>query len=1445
MNHTNCVSPINFRQPHVSGSDRKEHDDIQSRYTRSHLLTIRWLLLTVLAHSAGAVCNRMPFHGYDTKYPAFPNNDAQYRQIRNDWSNEHNASFVTWLLNNEAKVLFFKIHNIITGEVQFECEVGQDELGECCVQNSDIAEMSSIAKCEQAVYNQPFNNMEYQLVYRSRQKSVIRWDSLIVNIFVQTTQGSRRFFFSWPGKLDLLVCSEIGGTGHGSSDKRLVHLLSTIETNTISYDMFSHNHLYVDPDTVITFHVRSFARPGEQTAAYLFRYDEHTQVLDRVLVEQPMKPVQVDADARMFTERIQLMDKYESHIRQYMFRFRVNVTDRALVLLTCEQREQDLRVIDDLMYQWIVHGNRSFEFQWTHAHSPGIRLVRLSTAHYSVVTENETILIRIIADPQINVICFRYDIAESDYIPANRLKGVLVKNDPFTSHFLYVKIQGISHSDSGLYKCNDANSNEIVLRKHWIIVLPTKDRISVQVSRSMEDVEIKYEENKPDGPILVTGKPFFVICAINLSGYYDNYDGMFLRHEYGDPSHQEIVRPKRNSSRFIGSGRLIFYFYNVATYFTDDHLDEQRLVCSFQYTPKIGMMRTDFISNLKARTIQKERRFFFVADKRPYIIGSSILTNLDNVNQFLRRLEAKSKHQLDFLAVNSMKSFKGELTGEFVAVHYAFSGWASVWSFSSCIPTFCWLNGTQLSATHPISLVSNINSTIPFHNRVWRYEFKCSISTSTDLVVLHVFNRLSGNATRAKIMQSHQNQFCSPYDENRQEMERSVSKRSVNDLPTYASAHRVVSFNKRSVNIEDFVIPPSIFNQHIRSTGNELLQNFIHTGESSLRAIDFHLSGSQTRWLEKNVEVSVVQNLGKPRGLTALWTISVIGVDAECDLERCYMLQNAPLTEEVVPQDVQQTKRYALLNGAGYVNSTFACTLRPEHVALFLITYVKVSDIQQEILNPVCNTVTFWMKHPKDKTSRSLLTLTSTHVTYRIQRMRIGWFGSVYEGDQWQMLVSHQRINYFLTNTNAIMYFECFLRRPNNELVTVYAESGKQLVTLQSDHAATQQDTGFYSCHIRLCKSLCDLLFRTVARHLVVLPGNQSLSIYFTRDHVSSDPSTQPTDNLTFYRGQSGYIYCQHTPVPDMPDLTTVELILSASSTVASAVPKPLPAIQLLSKSSPTLSVYDIKQNHLGREYNYLVAECVLHISTSNLNEVDLRRGTYIQPIRKRLTVQLEHSPLVHIFQSANLENVSDLQAAIMQSTSDPLTRTDFELCISVHLVPDREHLFSLVAGLGSAHGRISAQLYSTDEQTHQSYQVACELVSKQKINRENLPIEVVEYYQETDIDRANVVKISFRCDVSYQHWALAVIVHTDPETEKEVKAIIFEQFSSWFDDDSSEGSLKNLKRQQTTFIVVKLIPKDEVAFSREPEEYLAPIVYDEDAGFHPSLRYEIEDNCG
>ncbi|KAF8564064.1 hypothetical protein P879_07309 [Paragonimus westermani] len=176
----------------------------------------------------------------------------------------------------------------------------------------------------------------------------------------------------------MLVCSEISRTRLGGSDERLIHLLSPTETKAVEHDMFEHNHIHRDPGTVITLCIRSFAKPREQIVANVFHYDEQTRVLDHISAEQPTEPVQVDADVRMFTERIQLMDNHECHIRIHVFRFEVHVMDRAILLLTCKHGERDLRIIDDLVNNWIVHGNKSVQLRWVHMHSPGIRLVNSS-----------------------------------------------------------------------------------------------------------------------------------------------------------------------------------------------------------------------------------------------------------------------------------------------------------------------------------------------------------------------------------------------------------------------------------------------------------------------------------------------------------------------------------------------------------------------------------------------------------------------------------------------------------------------------------------------------------------------------------------------------------------------------------------------------------------------------------------------------------------------------------------------------------------------------------------------------------------------------------------------------------------------------------------------------------------------------------------------------------
>ncbi|KAF7255619.1 hypothetical protein EG68_06447 [Paragonimus skrjabini miyazakii] len=872
----------------------------------------------------------MPHHEYSTLYPNMPNNNADYRFIRFNASEEHNESFIGWMVNYRAKVIYFKAHDLQTGQVQFECEVVRVAPRSCCVQNVNQEQSNIVNNCDQSVYNHGFAEKEYRVVYHSRQRFTPLWNSLIVNIFVQTTQGSRRFFFGWPGKIDKLVCSEISRTGHDGSDKRLVHLLSSIETNTIEYDMFEHNHIHVDPGTVITLRIRSFARPGEQTIAYLFRYDEQTRVLDRVSAEQPIEPVQVDADVRMFTERIQLMDNYESRIRKHVFRFKVHAMDRAILLLTCKHREQDLRVIDDLMNNWIVRGNKSVQFRWMHTHSPGIRLVRLSTARYSVVEENETVHIRVVSDPSTNIACFKSKSIEGPYRLTSRLtKKVILKGDE--NKLLYVQISSTSMFDSGLYKCENQMTKEIVLRDHWVIVLPTRQSVSIALTRSIQKyLEIQGSLPEEEGTILLTGTPITVACVFHLPDGYDTYNEMRLIHEYVRLELQEPVQLEKQVQSKDGSTRTINLFYQIKTYFTDDYLDEQRLVCTFEYIPQVGLIRTDFITNPNARLIQAERRVFYVPDDSPYIIGSSIQTSLPKVTKYLRSINAKHRDLYNFLVADPVQPFDGTLTGEFVAVHYDSIGWGSVWTSTNCAQVSCQLNYTQMTATHPLSRIQRGGFSHPVYNRVMHYHFSCPVRKITTLVILNVFNRLIESVDRPAVSGDYQRQFCELSQRFDPKSLTLFGKLTINDVYGTESAHRIVPIGKKWFGIQDKIIHPAIFNEYIQSTSKELLENFLHTGQQSLRAVDFHRSGSQKRWMERNAEISVVQYLGKPNAHTALWTFRMVEKESKVQMEECHKIDSRPLTQQNMPNELKQQERYRLTGGMDYVNVSFICTFQPE-----------------------------------------------------------------------------------------------------------------------------------------------------------------------------------------------------------------------------------------------------------------------------------------------------------------------------------------------------------------------------------------------------------------------------------------------------------------------------------------------------------------------------------
>ncbi|KAF7255620.1 hypothetical protein EG68_06448 [Paragonimus skrjabini miyazakii] len=364
----------------------------------------------------------------------------------------------------------------------------------------------------------------------------------------------------------------------------------------------------------------------------------------------------------------------------------------------------------------------------------------------------------------------------------------------------------------------------------------------------------------------------------------------------------------------------------------------------------------------------------------------------------------------------------------------------------------------------------------------------------------------------------------------------------------------------------------------------------------------------------------------------------------------------------------------------------------------------------------------------------------------------------------------------------------------------------------------------------------------TGPRRLVVLPGKDSLSIYFT--HIQTFPAlpNQTAEQPTTYRGQPGYIYCQYASVPDMSELTHIHLILTTNDSKNTSLASRRLPVTRLTTISPNVSVYDITQKQLGRGYDHLIAECVLQINTSNLDEVDLRRGTSLPPIRKRLSIQIKHSPLVKIFHALSFSHTAEIIHGFALTTSDPVTRTDFELCSLIRLA-EGVYDFSLVIGLGSASGQVTVQLYSAEVEAG-DWKQQCSLIAMKTVKKP-LPAELTDYYQEDDTLEANIKNCSFRCAISSKHWGLVVVVHTEPETVGQALDIISKQLKQWFLDSPTVGSLNNLDRQKTSFAVVRIENTPEAIVSGPTPEEPSPIIFDEGEGLEGDQFSDEEINCG
>ncbi|CAH8458585.1 unnamed protein product [Dicrocoelium dendriticum] len=1403
----------------------------------------------ILIHSCfGAIaCNQMPYHEFPDSYPNIPNSNASYRQIWFDHTLPINETFIRWRLKHTAKVSYFKIHDLQTGEVYFECALGPPGPGECCIQNTGLDQLNESEQCEQRVFNLEFLTHEYHFVYQSRGARRPNWKRSIVNAFVFTPAGWRRYFFSWPSNLDRLVCPELARVGHAASMDNIAHAISKVETHTLTYDTFLDHEVQLNADEPLLLSVRSFTNvPTQATRVYVFGYDEASGKFD-VSIEEPIRSVGMQPVVQYFTERIQLVSDYVSHMRQHEFKITIERKHRALVIIACDCCHEGEDMLFTLMYEWIVRNNKSATFQWTCFTSPGIRAVRVNAVPYTVLRINEHVRIPLSLKSNLSVTCRRVRTLGSGSEVAHRLK--------YSSGLEGLVLSNATVLDSGMYTCTVAHHRNTLIRDHWVIVLPGRGDVHLRFIRTMAELNTTEPAEKARSQVnevlLFTEVAPLVVCSFNLSASYDNYDGVDLVDALTREDDFEKVQLIRKEERLEGEMKHITTVYSINPSPVGETMNEHTLSCIFEYKPKVGMVRADIFSFTGDRAIRSQRRLFYTNSIQPQIITAQIQTNMTELTKSLRSERAASRRIIALLANRiAMPLVTATVTGEFAAIHLDPGGWAHVWTISDNGHEDCITSGTALTVKHRFSRVNHGGFRRPVYNRMWSYQFSCVLRPLTRALILNVFNAVREDINKPELTEQYQITVGSLFNQYSGANLTQVGYMFLNDTIQTTTSHRIANMNIRSVATGDRT-HPVLLQGHEYSTTPRLFDNFIHAGQWKWRAVDFHASGPRKHLLEQTANLSFVLHLGKPEGSTFMCTHTADSKTHTTSAEICPQVSN-----HLVQWESDFVVKENFDSRLSWSNVTYTCSIRAETVSLMICVIQPATpsstDLRTEVMKTMGNRIKFWMKNPRNKDYGTMLQYEQpTLIVCRIQRVRSGWTASVKVGQYWSMLLPPQHdkhLHCFRTSADG--------QKPQQ----VWYAYVTAVVAYKSPSPAKAGDTGTYHCSMSACKVGCPRQMLGYARRLLVLPTVWSMSMYYSQVKLSVDKEDsweeQQSENELLH-GQVGYVYCRSDPFPGWPGLTSLQLRLTAESADRGRTSKQLPVGRLATINS-NLAIFTVSMDRPRPKYTHLIAQCILTVDSNMLDEIDLRRGEQIDPITRNLTIRLKYEYPFDIFSEVIHTKDLRMRDILIRTPPNIRSRAEFDISPIYTFESGGLHKVSMIVALGTLGGHVIVQLYAKNNITNELQEDPCTIYSAVKLTTDNVPEIIRPYF--SDLHKAVLMNISFGCEVSSHHVALAVMAHTNDSSEGLIREAMFRRLLLWTSDKSigstapvsghlpqnnGRVSPDTLSRQHIASVLMRMSHQMSDFDLDDDDDEPPPVSFDEDVFVYPSMHEFERRNCG
>ncbi|OON15082.1 hypothetical protein X801_09119 [Opisthorchis viverrini] len=622
-------------------------------------------------------------------------------------------------------------------------------------------------------------------------------------------------------------------------------------------------------------------------------------------------------------------------------------------------------------------------------------------------------------------------------------------------------------------------------------------------------------------------------------------------------------------------------------------------------------------------------------------------------------------------------------------------------------------------------------------------------------------------------------------------------------------------------------LSPVIFNRHLRSKPTQLMENLNHQGESEISSIMFHQTGSKNRLEETNAQLYIVHHGGYPTGHLRVWSFYNIEEEKQVYAEDCYAISDVNLDEtevEALPADIRDHVRFSQSAGVGYKNASFVCTLQIHHVAIVAFACqkkVQHSGRQHDncfltARQSLVHHISSFLVNPVNNKPRSVSVPKDYAYTFRIQKVKLGWHGSVYPNETWHMLLSYNVLSDKPSGRER--YFRIYFHTPGSSHASLVEQRITDSLEYYTSKRSTYSDSGFYYAEVTHCMKGCPVLRIAHKRKLMVIPQPDILSACLLHRRFSSvdfdllqacSQSTATVQSSALFYLEKYYIYCVMRVIAAWESLYSLNFELTEGT--ASGL-RNFPHLKLGSLTSPKGFVILLFQvigpdpiEHPGP----LNATCKVTFRESDFFEdVDLRTPKRIEPISKSVLILVNHTSAPIIFVQSAQSVQSELQSAIRKSAIRPnhtAVRFHTSGAGMTNKIQESPLTVSQLIYLGVPTGRVFIRLYFQSQHNNKIFAEqmhACETIMTKYLSSVEIPGTLKLHQSYIDSSGIGYINHSFSCAIRAEHVALAMVVYNVHSTNRNLSTLdhelrmtskIGETIQYWMDQPASGAPSKVL----------------------------------------------------